>query len=228
MITLLMPCLNEEKTVGQCVAIARASLNALGVEGEVLIADNGSSDRSAEVAAGAGARVINVSKKGYGAALRAGIEAAAGEYIIMGDCDLSYDFGAENLGRFIHELQAGAELVMGNRFQGGIAHGAMPLLHKIGTPAMTLVFNIMYGTRIGDLNCGMRGFSTARFRQLGLQSDGMEFASEMLVRAAQAKIRIKQIPTPLAKDGRGGRKPHLNSFRDGWRHVCLWLRLYRF
>lgn len=225
MITILMPCLNEEKTVGQCTTIALASLKALGVDGEVLISDNGSTDNSVQVAQAAGARVVHTPERGYGGALLGGLREAKGDYIIMGDCDLSYDFGRENLASYIRELNDGADLVMGNRFKGGIAKDAMPPLHKLATPCMSLVFNIMYGTRIGDLNCGMRGFKTDVFRKLGLNSTGMEFASEMLVRAAQHKLRIVEIPTTLAKDGRG-RKPHLKSFRDGWRHLTLWFRLY--
>lgn len=225
LLTILMPCLNEEKTVGQCVKIAMETIRSLGITGEVLVADNGSRDKSVMLAEAAGARAIHVPEKGYGTALRGGIMSAKGEFTIMADCDLSYDFGQTNIGSFLHELQNGSDFVMGNRFKGGIAKRAMPFLHKLATPCMALVLNILYRTRIGDIHCGMRGFNTEKMRSLLFISTGMEFASEMIIRAKHASYIITEIPTPLALDGRG-HAPHMRSFRDGWRHVCIWGRLF--
>lgn len=223
-LTILMPCLNEARTVGSCVSLVLASLKELKLEGEVLVADNGSTDGSQTIAEKIGARVIHVQEKGYGSALRAGIAEANGQYTIMADSDMSYDFSAPNLTRFMKQLDDGADMVMGNRFKGGIAEHAMPWLHKLATPCMTWVFNMFYGTHIGDLNCGMRGFHTEKMRSLTFVSTGMEFASEMLIRAKKAGFVIKEIPTTLAKDGRDT-KPHLKSFRDGARHVMVWFKL---
>ncbi len=222
-LSFVMPCLNEARTIAACIHIAQQTISEIGITGEVVIADNGSSDGSADIARAAGAHVVLVPTRGYGAALKAGFEAARGTYIIMGDADLSYDFSTDSVRRYLAALEEGAALVMGNRFKGGIAKGAMPPLHRIGTPLMSLAFNILFGTRIGDINCGLRGFRRDAIQALGLQSSGMEFASEMIVRCATARLPLREIPTTLAVDGRD-RKPHLRSFRDGFRHVSLWLK----
>ncbi len=207
------------------MTLALSTLQNLSITGEVLIADNGSTDKSVMLAEAAGARVIIIPEKGYGAALRGGINAAKGEFTIMADCDLSYDFGQTNITNFLRELQNGSDFVMGNRFKGGIEKQAMPFLHRLATPCMTLVLNVLYKTAIGDVHCGMRGFNTQKMRALPFISTGMEFASEMIIRAKRANLIITEIPTPLALDGRG-HAPHMRSFRDGWRHVCIWAKLF--
>jgi glycosyltransferase involved in cell wall biosynthesis len=230
-LTILMPCLNEAATVGACVATARGFLERARIQGEVLVADNGSSDGSAEIAAAAGARVIRVPQRGYGSALRAGIEAAAGRYVIMGDADNSYDFGC--LEGFLEKLRAGYPLVMGNRFAGAIRPGAMPPLHRyVGNPVLTFVGRLFFRAQVGDFHCGLRGFDRDAVMRLGLRTPGMEFASELVVKAALAGWRIAEVPTVLSPDGRG-RPAHLRSWRDGWRHLRLlllfsprWLFLY--
>ncbi len=230
-LTLLMPCLNEARTVGRCVQAARGFLDQAGINGEVLVADNGSTDGSIEAATQAGARVIHASARGYGAALLAGIQAARGRFVIMGDADDSYDFA--HLGPYVDRLRAGAELVMGNRFQGGIAEGAMPLLHRyLGNPVLSFLGRLFFRVPIGDFHCGLRGFSRDALLKLGLVSPGMEFASEMVAKAALAGLRIEEVPTTLRPDGRG-RPPHLRTWRDGWRHLRFlllfcprWLFLY--
>jgi glycosyltransferase involved in cell wall biosynthesis len=230
-LTILMPCLNEAKTVQQCVRAARGFLESAGVKGEVLVADNGSSDQSPSLAEQAGARVINVPQRGYGAALKAGIEAARGDYVIMGDADCSYDFSA--LAPVLERLRAGAQLVMGNRFVGGIEPGAMPHLHRyLGNPVLSFLGRLYFRTSIGDFHCGLRGFSRESIRQLNLVTPGMEFASEMVAKAALARWRIDEVPTVLRPDGRD-RPPHLRTWRDGWRHLRFlllfcprWLFLY--
>ena len=230
-LTVLMPCLNEARTVAGCVAAARRYLAEAGVAGEVLVADNGSTDGSQELARGAGARVIDVPQRGYGAALQAGIAAARGRYVIMGDADASYDFSA--LHGFLERLRAGAGLVMGNRFRGGIAPGAMPLLHRyLGNPVLSFVGRLFFRVRIGDFHCGLRGFSREAMQRLGLVSPGMEFASEMVAKAALAGLPLEEVPTTLRPDGRD-RPPHLRTWRDGWRHLRFlllfcprWLFLY--
>ncbi|MEJ5989467.1 glycosyltransferase family 2 protein [Ramlibacter sp. PS3R-8] len=230
-LTVLMPCLNEARTVGACVAAARRFLREAGMTGEVLVADNGSTDGSQELARHAGARVLHVARRGYGAALQAGIAAARGRYVIMGDADDSYDFSA--LHAFVDKLHAGADLVMGNRFEGGIAPGAMPPLHRyLGNPVLSFVGRLFFRARIGDFHCGMRGFSRDAMQGLGLISPGMEFASEMVAKAALAGLRIEEVPTALRLDGRD-RPPHLRTWRDGWRHLRFlllfcprWLFLY--
>lgn len=220
-LTVLMPCLDEAKTVGTCVRKAIEACQAAGVKAEVLIADNGSQDGSPELARAAGARVIQVEEKGYGAALRAGIEAARGRYVVMGDADDSYEF--EDVPRFVERLRAGDELVMGSRFRGVIHPGAMPFLHRfLGNPVLTWILNLFFGAGITDAHCGMRGFSREAIRSLSLRSPGMEFASEMVIRAAQQKLRIGEVPTSLRPDGRG-RRPHLRTWRDGWRHLRFML-----
>jgi glycosyltransferase involved in cell wall biosynthesis len=222
-LTILMPCLNEGETLATCIAKARAYLERSGVAGEVLIADNGSTDGSIEIAERAGARVVRESRKGYGSALRAGIGAARGRYIVMGDADDSYDFAA--LDPFVEALRGGADLVMGNRFKGGIAPQAMPPLHRyLGNPVLSGIGRLFFRSPIGDFHCGLRGFRAEAMRGLGLATDGMEFASEMIVRATVDGLRIVEVPATLSPDGRS-RPPHLRSFRDGWRHLRFLLML---
>ncbi len=216
-LTILMPCLNEAETLATCIAKAKDYLARSGVSGEVLIADNGSTDGSQAIAAGLGARVVPVPQKGYGAALQGGIEAARGRFIIMGDADDSYDFAS--LDPFVERLRAGADLVMGNRFKGGIADGAMPFLHRyLGNPVLSFIGRLFFRIGAGDFHCGLRGFDARRIRALDLKTTGMEFASEMVVRAALAGLRIEEVPTTLKPDGRS-RPPHLRTWRDGWRHL---------
>lgn len=230
-LTILMPCLNEAETLAFCVGEAQGFLKRSGIAGEVLVADNGSTDGSQEIAHEHGARVVDVAERGYGAALAGGIAAARGRYVIMGDADASYDFGG--LDAFIEKLREGAALVMGNRFKGGIAPGAMPWHHRyIGNPVLSFVGRLFFKTPIGDFHCGLRGFDRERIRSLNLRTTGMEFASEMVVKATLSGLPITEVPTPLARDGRT-RRPHLRSFRDGWRHLRFlllfsprWLFLY--
>jgi hypothetical protein len=222
-VSVVMPCLNEARTVGRCVAKAVAALEKMGVHGEVVVADNGSSDGSPEIATAHGARVVRVERKGYGSALQAGIDAARGTYVIMGDADDSYDFS--NIEPFVTQLRKGDELVMGNRFKGGIKPGAMPWLHRyIGNPVLTGILNLFFRTPIGDAHCGLRAFRKDSYRRLGLTTTGMEFASEMVVKATLNKQKISEVPTILYPDGRD-RPPHLRSFRDGWRHLRFLLLL---
>src|SRR6266513_5466209 len=226
-----MPCLNEAETVATCVRKAIGFLAESGISGEVLVADNGSTDGSQQLATDAGARVVPISDKGYGNALMGGINAARGKYVIMGDADDSYDF--TNLMPFVNELRKGADLVMGNRFQGGIAPGAMPPLHRyLGNPVLTFIGRLFFRSPVGDFHCGLRGFSKAAVARLDLRTTGMEFASEMVVKATLQRLRIAEVPTTLSRDGRN-RPPHLRSWRDGWRHVRFlliysprWLFLY--
>jgi Glycosyl transferase family 2 len=216
-LTVVMPCLNEAETVATCVHKAVGFIADSGIDGEVVLADNGSTDGSRELAAEAGARVVPIPERGYGNALMGGIIAARGEYVIMGDADDSYDF--TNLMPFVTELRQGYDLVMGNRFKGGIAPGAMPPLHRyLGNPVLSFIGRLFFRSKIGDFHCGLRGFRRDSAIALGLQATGMEFASEMVVKATLANQKITEVPTPLAKDGRS-RKPHLRSFRDGWRHL---------
>jgi glycosyltransferase involved in cell wall biosynthesis len=230
-LTILMPCLDEARTLGTCVRKAQTFLSRSAVVGEVLVADNGSHDGSQAIAKAAGARVIDVPLKGYGAALIAGIAAARGRYVIMGDSDDSYDFAA--LDDFVARLREGCQLVMGNRFKGGIKPGAMPPLHRyFGNPVLSGIGRLFFGAPIGDFHCGLRGFERDAIRSLDLQALGMEFASEMVVKATLGQLRIAEVPTTLSPDGRG-RPPHLRSWRDGWRHLRFlllfspaWLFLY--
>jgi Glycosyl transferase family 2 len=216
-LTVVMPCLNEAETVAACVRKATGFLAGSGIDGEVVVADNGSTDGSQRLAAEAGARVVPVEEKGYGNALMGGIIAARGRYIIMGDADDSYDFA--HLMPFVERLRDGADLVMGNRFRGGIAPGAMPPLHRyLGNPVLSFVGRLFFRSPIGDFHCGLRGFSRDSVLRLGLQATGMEFASEMVVKATLARQRVEEVPTTLSKDGRS-RPPHLRSWRDGWRHL---------
>lgn len=212
-----MPCLNEAETVATCVRKAKSFFLLHEVSGEVVVADNGSTDASPALAAAAGARVIEVEQRGYGNALMGGILAARGRYIIMADADDSYDMTA--LMPFLERLRAGADLVMGNRFRGGIAPGAMPLLHRLlGNPVLSFTGRLFFGSKIGDFHCGLRGFSRDSVLRLGLQATGMEFASELVVKATLAGQRVEEVPTTLAPDGRS-RPSHLRSWRDGWRHL---------
>jgi len=216
-LTVVMPCLNEAETVATCVRKAVKFIADSEISGEVVVADNGSTDGSQKLAEDAGARVVNISDKGYGNALMGGILAARGEYVIMGDADDSYDFS--NLMPFVTELRNGADLVMGNRFEGGIAPGAMPPLHRyLGNPVLSFIGRLFFRSKIGDFHCGLRGFRRDSAIALNLQATGMEFASEMVVKATLAGQKITEVPTALAKDGRS-RPPHLRSWRDGWRHL---------
>jgi glycosyltransferase involved in cell wall biosynthesis len=216
-LTVVMPCLNEAETVATCVRKAVGFLHEYDISGEVVVADNGSTDGSQQLATDAGARVVPVSEKGYGNALMGGIVSARGRFIIMGDADDSYDF--TNLMPFIEKLRDGADLVMGNRFEGGIEPGAMPPLHRyLGNPVLSFIGRLFFGSKIGDFHCGLRGFRRDSVMELGLQATGMEFASELVVKATLAKQRITEVPTTLAKDGRS-RPPHLHTWRDGWRHL---------
>lgn len=216
-LTILMPCLNEAETIGACIAKAKAFLASSGISGEVVIADNGSTDGSIAIAEGLGARVVPVPMRGYGAALGGGIASARGTFTIMGDADDSYDFG--NLGPFLERLRAGDDLVMGNRFRGGIEPGAMPVLHRyLGNPVLSFLGRLFFSIPVADFHCGIRGFRTSAVRDLQLKTTGMEFASEMVVRSALDRLRISEVPTTLKPDGRS-RAPHLRTWRDGWRHL---------
>lgn len=216
-LTVVMPCLDEAETVGICVEKALGFMERHGVAGEVIVADNGSTDGSQKIARDLGARVIDVERKGYGAALMGGIAAARGTYVVMGDSDDSYDFSRLEL--FLERLRAGDELVMGNRFQGGITPGAMPKLHYyFGNPFLTFMGRFLFGSPIGDFQCGLRAFSRRRMAEVGLRTEGMEFASEMVVKSTLHKLRISEVPTTLSPDGRS-RAPHLRSWRDGWRNM---------
>jgi hypothetical protein len=216
-VSVVMPCLNEAETLETCIRKALDFFARSGVSGEVVVADNGSTDGSIEIARRNGARVVHVERKGYGNALMGGFEAAKGKYLIMGDADDSYDF--ENLMPFIEKLRAGYDVVMGNRFRGGIKKGAMSWHHKyIGNPVLTGILNLFFRTGIGDAHCGLRGLSREAFDGLRLRTTGMEFASEMVVKAAAQQLNMTEVPTVLSPDGRS-RPPHLRSFRDGWRHL---------
>lgn len=221
-LSIVMPCLNEARTVGVCIGKAQAFLQQHGVAGEIIIADNGSTDGSVELAGQMKARVVRVPVRGYGAALSAGIDAANGQFVIMGDSDDSYDFSA--LMPFVQKLRDGYDLVMGNRFRGGIAPGAMPLSHRyFGNPMLSAVGRTFYRSKTcGDFYCGLRGFRKEAIQRLDLQSLGMEFALEMLIKAGMNGLKITEVPTTLSPDGRD-RAPHLRSYRDGWRSLRLYL-----
>ena len=230
-LSIVMPCLNEAETVGRCIQKAQRSLAELGITGEIIVADNGSTDGSDVTATSVGARVVRVEAQGYGNALMSGISASRGKYIIMGDADDSYDFG--NLGPFVEKLQEGFDLVMGNRFKGGIKRGAMPPLHRyLGNPVLTAIGKLFFKSPCNDFHCGLRGFNKTAIMKLDLRTTGMEFASEMVVKATLHNLRITEVATTLSPDGRS-RPPHLRSWRDGWRHLRFlllfsprWLFLY--
>jgi glycosyltransferase involved in cell wall biosynthesis len=230
-VSVVMPCLNEALTVAGCIQEARAAFAAAGLAGEVVIADNGSTDGSPALASAAGARVVPVAAKGYGHALRGGIAAARGRYIIMGDADGSYDYS--HLPRFVARLRDGDDLVMGNRFLGGILPGAMPWKNRyLGNPVLSFIGRLFFTTSIGDFHCGLRGFSAGAYQRMQLRTTGMEFASELVIKAVILGLRVSEVPTVLRPDGRD-RPPHLRPWRDGWRHLRFmllfsprWLFLY--
>ena len=229
--SIVMPCLNEAASVGVCIEKARASLDKAGIAGEIIVADNGSTDDSRLIATDLGARVVPVAARGYGNALAVGIEAARGRYVIMGDADDSYDFS--QLEPFVEKLRDGCDLVVGNRFKGGIEPQSMPFLHRVlGNPMLSFIGRRLFGTPCGDIYCGLRGFDRAKIQALDLRSGGMEYAIEMIVKATLNGLRVAEVPTVLSPDERG-RESHLNTWRDGWRSLRLllvysprWLFLY--
>jgi glycosyltransferase involved in cell wall biosynthesis len=222
-LTILLPCLNEAETIEACIDKANSYLARSNVRGEVLVAENGSTDGSQQLATAKGARVVPVRDRGYGSALRYGILAARGRFIIMGDADDSYDLS--HLELFVAKLREGYDIVMGNRFQGGIGPGAMPFLHRyLGNPVLSFLGRLFFGVKVGDFHCGLRAFNRNRVQALNLHTTGMEFASEMLISAAVRSYRICEVPTSLKKDGRS-RPPHLRTWRDGWRHLSFLLML---
>jgi glycosyltransferase involved in cell wall biosynthesis len=230
-LSIVMPCLNEAQTLASCIRKAQSYLERSGVSGEIVIGDNGSTDGSQEIARSLGAHVVDIPIRGYGAALCGAITAAEGRYCVMGDSDDSYDF--ENLDGFVQKLREGYDLVVGNRFKGGIKKGAMPWKNRyIGTPILSAIGRNFYRAKVGDFNCGLRGFSKSAFQRLDLRTTGMEFASEMVVKASLLRMKIGEVPTTLSPDGRN-RPPHLRVWRDGWRHLRFllmysprWLFLY--
>jgi glycosyltransferase involved in cell wall biosynthesis len=230
-VSVVMPCLNEAETVARCVTSAREAIDRAGLAGEVVVADNGSTDGSQRLAAQAGARVVPVAEKGYGAALLGGIAASRGKYVVMGDADDSYDFGTVPL--FVAELAKGRDLVMGSRMRGRIEKGAMPFLHRwLGNPVLTGLGRLLFRVPVSDFHCGLRAFRRDLPDRLGLRTTGMEFATEMVVKAGLFGVPLAEIPVTLRPDGRS-RPPHLRTWRDGWRHLRFllvysprWLYLY--
>ena len=215
--SVVMPCLNEAETLAVCIKKAQDYFELEGINGEVVIADNGSTDGSQAIANKLNARVVDVPEKGYGSALNGGILAADGTYVIMGDADDSYDFS--NLNAYVMKLREGYDLVMGNRFKGGIKKGAMPALHKyLGNPVLSFIGRLFFKSKIGDFHCGLRGFSKEAYGKMDMKTTGMEFASEMIVKASLKNLKIAEVPTILSPDGRT-RPPHLNTWPDGWRHL---------
>jgi glycosyltransferase involved in cell wall biosynthesis len=230
-ISIVMPCLNEAETLAICIRKAQSYIERSGVSAEIVIGDNGSTDGSQQIAASLGVRVVLVPVRGYGAALYGAITAAHGRYCLMGDSDNSYDF--ENLDHFVQKLREGYDLVMGNRFQGRIEKGAMPWKNRyIGNPILSAIGKTLFRAKTGDFHCGIRGFSKSAFERMDLRTIGMEFASEMVIKATMMNMKIAEVPTTLAQDGRS-RPPHLRPYRDGWRHLRFmlmysprWLFLY--
>ena len=221
-VSVVMPCLNEAETLESCIRKAQRALLEANIAGEIIVADNGSSDGSIEIAQRLGAQVVKVQDKGYGNALMSGIAAARGKFIVMGDADDSYDFA--HIPRFVEQLRRGSDLVMGNRFRGGIEKGAMPPLHQyFGNPALTRLGRLFFRNRnVGDFYCGLRGFRKQAYERMGLRTTGMEFATEMVVKATLLKMRVAEVPTTLSPDGRS-RPPHLRTWRDGWRTLRFFL-----
>jgi glycosyltransferase involved in cell wall biosynthesis len=230
-LSIVMPCLNEAETLATCIRKARAAIEKLGVEAEIVVADNGSTDGSQALAHELGVRVVDVERKGYGSALIGGIAAAQGRFVIMGDADDSYDFTA--IGPLLDKLRDGCDLVMGNRFTGGIREGAMVWSHRwVGNPALTFIGRVFFHAPVGDMHCGLRGFRKDSYDRLRLRATGMEFASEMVIKASLQRMQIAEVPVTLSPDGRS-RPPHLRTWRDGWRHLRFmllfsprWLFLY--
>jgi hypothetical protein len=230
-VSVLMPCLDERETLAACIAQIQQTFAAYKLRGEIIVADNGSSDGSEQIAESMGTRVVKVPRRGYGSALMGGIEAAQGQFIVMGDADCSYDF--RHIPAFLERLRAGADLAMGNRFTGGIEHGAMPGLHRyIGNPVLTGLGRLFFRSPCGDFHCGLRAFRKTAYEKMNLRTTGMEFASEMVVKATLFGMKVVEVPTTLSPDGRS-RAPHLRSWRDGWRHLRFllmysprWLFLY--
>ena len=230
-ISIVMPCLNEVETLATCIRKAQEAIEKEGLSAEIVVADNGSTDGSEMVARELGVRVVNVARKGYGSALIGGIDAAQGEFVIMGDADDSYDFRA--IGPLIEKLREGYDLVMGNRFEGGIKAGAMVWSHRwVGNPVLTFISRVIFHTPVGDMHCGLRGFRKDAYAKLRLRATGMEFASEMVIKASMRRMKITEVPVTLSPDGRS-RAPHLRTWRDGWRHLRFmllfsprWLFLY--
>jgi len=222
-ISVVMPCLNEERTLAACIEAAWDGIAAAKTSGEVIVVDNGSSDRSVEIARAARARVVACARRGYGNALRAGFAAARGACIVMGDADLSYDF--RQIPRFCDEIRRGSELVMGSRLRGTIEPGAMPWLHRrVGNPVLSAAVRWLFRVKVSDTHCGLRAFTRDALSRMDLRTGGMELASEIVIKAAVARLRITEIPITLHRDGRG-RRPHLRSFRDGWRHLRYMLMM---
>jgi len=220
-LSVVMPCLNEAETLQACIREAQQGISDAQVSGEIIIADNGSTDGSLEIAERLGVRVVNVKAKGYGNALMGGIAAASGKYVLMGDADDSYDFG--HVPRFLEQLRQGADLVMGNRFRGGIHKDAMPHLHQyFGNPVLTRIGRLFFKSPVGDFYCGLRGFRKDAYERMGLRTTGMEFATEMVVKATLLNLRIAEVPTTLSPDGRS-RPAHLRTWRDGWRTLRFFL-----
>lgn len=230
-VSVVLPCLNEHETLGVCIAKAMAALNDADLSGEVIVADNGSTDGSVEIAQAAGARVVHVEQRGYGNALKGGIQAARGLYVVMADSDDSYDF--RHIPRFVEQLRKGHDLVMGNRFRGGIKDGAMPFLHRyLGNPVLTAIGRLFFGSSARDFHCGLRAFRKDSYHSMDIRSTGMEFASEMVVKASLLRMSVSEVPTTLSPDGRS-HSPHLRTWHDGWRHLRFllmysprWLFLY--
>ncbi len=230
-LSIVMPCLNEVETLATCIHKAQRAIAKLGLAAEIIVADNGSTDGSQMVARELGVRVVDVARKGYGSALIGGIDAARGRFVIMGDADDSYDFGA--IGLLLDRLREGNDLVMGNRFAGGIQEGAMVWSHRwVGNPALTFISRMFFRTPVGDMHCGLRGFRKDAYEKLRLRATGMEFASEMVIKASLRRLKIAEVPVTLSPDGRS-RPPHLRTWRDGWRHLRFmllfsprWLFLY--
>jgi glycosyltransferase involved in cell wall biosynthesis len=230
-LSVVLPCLNEAETIALCILKAQGAMDSAGVRGEIIVADNGSTDGSTNIAASLGAIVVHVQTKGYGSALMGGIAAARGRYVIMGDADASYDF--TDIPRFIEKLRLGHDLVVGNRFQGGILPGAMPALHRyLGNPVLSMIGKLFFKSPCRDFHCGLRGFSKTAYERMALRTTGMEFASEMIVKASLLRMSACEVPTSLGPDGRN-RAPHLRTWRDGWRHLRFlllysprWLFLY--